>query len=164
MKIINKDENDNEIIEVEPVQAIIRVGTMHVPDIGTGNWGYPVNNPMITCNYTCYANHGGVDFQNMYNRYDVVIAADSGVVESTGYTDIGGFYVRVNHNNGYMTYYGHMRSYPYVSVGQTVERGDVLGQIGMTGLATGPHIHFMIYVDDEIVDVCTIMDCSLIGG
>ena len=160
--VVQSGSEISSSLQVEPVQAIIRVGTMHVPDIGTGNWGYPVNNPMITCNYTCYANHGGVDFQNMYNRYDVVIAADSGVVESTGYTDIGGFYVRVNHNNGYMTYYGHMRSYPYVSVGQTVERGDVLGPIGMTGLATGPHVHFAMYYNNSLINPCSQLACSAV--
>ena len=150
-------------LEVEPVQAIIKVGTMHVPDVGTGNWGYPVSNPIITCNFTCYANHGGVDFQNRYNHWDTVIAADSGVVESVGYTDIGGYYVRINHNNGFITYYGHMRTYPYVSVGQVVERGDILGPIGMTGVATGPHVHFAMYYNNSLINPCTQVACGAVN-
>ena len=148
-------------IEVEPVQAIIRVGTMHVPDVGTGNWGYPVGNPIITCGFTCYANHGGVDFQNRYNHWDSVLASDSGVVESVGYTDVGGYYVRINHNNGFITYYGHMRTYPYVAVGQVVERGDVLGPIGMTGLATGPHVHFAMYYNNSLINPCSQIACGM---
>ena len=159
--VVQSGELISSHIEVEPVQAIIKVGTMHVPDIGTGNWGYPVSNPMITCGFTCYANHGGVDFQNRYNHWDTVLATDSGVVESVGYTDIGGYYVRVNHNNGFITYYGHMRTYPYVAVGQVVERGDVLGPIGMTGLATGPHVHFAMYYNNALINPCSQIACGL---
>ena len=145
----------------EPTQGVIAVGTMVLPDVGTGNWRYPVNNPIITCNYTCYYAHGGIDFQNIYSLWDVVYASDSGVVEGVGYTDIGGYYVRINHNNGYKTYYGHFRSYPYVEVGQIVERGEVLGPIGMTGLATGPHVHFAMYYNNVLVDPCSVISCSL---
>lgn len=147
----------------EPVQGVIAVGTMALPDVGTGNWRWPVNNPIITCNYTCYANHGGTDFQNLYNKWDVVYAADSGVVESTGWTSIGGYYVRINHNNDYVTYYGHFRSYPYVEEGQVVERGDVLGQIGMTGVATGPHVHFAMYYKQTLIDPCSVLACRTVS-
>lgn len=149
-------------IEVESVQAIIRVGTMIPPGTGTGTWGYPVNNPIMTCHYTCYFAHGGVDFQNMYNHYDVVIAADSGTVVGVGWTDIGGYYVRIDHNNGYVTYYGHMRTYPYVSVGDIVERGDILGPIGMTGIATGPHVHFAMYYNSVLINPCSALACDAI--
>lgn len=145
----------------EPIQGVIALGTMALPDVGTGNWGYPVKNPIVTCNYVCYANHGGVDFQNMYNHWDYVTAADSGVVEDVGYTDIGGYFVRINHNNGFRTYYGHMRTYPYVEVGQVIERGEILGAIGMTGLATGPHVHFAMYKNDVLIDPCSVISCRL---
>lgn len=147
----------------EPIQGVIALGTMALPDVGTGNWRWPVNNPIITCNYVCYSNHGGVDFQNRYNHYDVIYAADSGVVSAVGYTDVGGYYAKINHNNGYVTYYGHMRSYPYVEVGQVVERGDVLGPIGMTGVATGPHVHFAMYYRDTLIDPCSVLACNLVA-
>lgn len=147
----------------EPVQGVIALGTMVLPDVGTGNWRFPVDNPIITCNYTCYAGHGGTDFQNKYNHWDVVYASDSGVVQSVGYTQIGGYYVRIDHNNGYVTYYGHMRTYPYVQTGQVVERGDILGPIGMTGRATGPHVHFAMYYDDHLIDPCSVIACNLWG-
>ena len=146
----------------EAVQGVIAVGSMVPPDVGTGNWGWPVYNPIITCNYTCYYGHGGVDFQNKYNRYDVVLAMDNGVVEEVSYTDIGGYYVIVNHNNGYKTYYGHMRTRAYVNVGDVVQRGDVLGPIGMTGIATGPHVHLMIYRDERNINPCSVLACGLL--
>ena len=146
----------------EAVQGVIAVGSMVPPDVGTGNWGWPVYNPIITCNYTCYYGHGGVDFQNKYNRYDVVLATDNGVVEEVSYTDIGGYYVIINHNNGYKTYYGHMRTRAYVNVGDVVQRGDVLGPIGMTGIATGPHVHLMIYRDERNINPCSVLACGLL--
>lgn len=152
----------NSITISEPVQGVIAVGALVPPDVGTLNWGWPVNNPIITCNYTCYYGHGGVDFQNMYNRYDVVLAMDNGTVEEVGYTDIGGYYVMINHNNGYKTYYGHMRSRAYVRVGDVVQRGDAIGPIGMTGVATGPHVHLMMYVNGVRKDPCSILSCNLL--
>jgi murein DD-endopeptidase MepM/ murein hydrolase activator NlpD len=51
--------------------------------------------------------------------------------------------VMVDHQNGYITLYGHF-SRLYVTVGQTVKRGDALGKEGSTGRSTGPHLHFEI--------------------
>ena len=47
------------------------------------------------------------------------------------------------HGDGYRTYYGHLYGF-YVDVGQRIERGDLLGQLGNTGRSTGPHLHFEI--------------------
>ena len=67
----------------------------------------------------------------------VVIARDSGW--NGGY----GEYVAIQHDNGTETVYGHM-SKVLVSAGDTVTQGQVIGKIGMTGHATGPHVHFEI--------------------
>lgn len=162
--VIQDGDELSSVIVKEPTQGVIAVGTMAGRDVGTGNWRFPVDNAIITCNYTCYYAHGGVDFQNQYSRWDFVYAADAGEVVAVGYTTIGGYYVRVDHNNGFVTYYGHMRTYPYVTVGQTVDRGDVLGPIGMTGLASGPHVHFAMYYNDSLIDPCTQVACSLARG
>ena len=161
--VVQEGKELSSIMVKEPTQGVIALGTMQLPDVGTGNWRWPVDNPIITCNYTCYANHGGTDFQNIYNKWDVVHASDSGVVESVGYTDIGGYYVRINHNNGYVTYYGHMKTYPYVTAGQVIERGDILGPIGMTGVATGPHVHFAMYYSGKLIDPCSVLSCNLVS-
>lgn len=159
--VIQDGEELSSSIVKEAVQGIIAVGTMAGRDVGTGNWRFPVDNPIITCNYTCYYAHGGVDFQNMYARWDNVYAADAGKVIAVGWTDIGGYYVRIDHNNGFITYYGHMRTYPYVAVDQIVDRGDILGPIGMTGNASGPHVHFAMYHNDVLIDPCTQLACGL---
>lgn len=150
-----------EVIK-EAIQGQITIGSMTPKDFGTGNWGWPTANPIYTCGYYCYTNHGGIDIQNRTNFWGEVLAVDNGVVESVGYTDIGGYYVRINHNNGYVTYYGHMRTYPYVEVGDIVERGDVIGPIGQTGIASAPHVHFAMYKNNQLIDPCTEMACNMI--
>src|SRR5690606_14393255 len=62
----------------------------------------------------------------------------NGVVEQTGYTSGNGNYVKIRHNSTYSTQYLHM-SKILVKKGQRVSQGDVIGQVGSTGLATGPH-------------------------
>lgn len=156
------DELSRDVVE-EPIQGVIAVGTYVLPDVGTGNWGWPTNNPHLTCDFYCYAGHGGIDIQDRYNHWSNVLAIDSGTVESVGYSTIGGYFVKINHNNGYETYYGHMRTYPWVTVGQTVSRGEVLGPIGMTGYATGPHVHLQIFKDGANLNPCSVLACSLIN-
>ncbi|MBR3349547.1 MAG: M23 family metallopeptidase [Solobacterium sp.] len=127
-----------------PTTEVIAVGTMQLPNIGTGNMRYPVDNPAITCRIGCYWGHNGTDFINQYDRWGDVYAADTGEVQANSYTFINGYYIIINHNNGLMTYYGHLREPSELKVGDVVRKGDVIGHIGMTGLATGPHVHFMV--------------------
>lgn len=144
-----------------PIQGVIKVGTQLRPNVGTGNYIWPVENAYVTCGWSGYYNHRGTDIVNRYERYGPIYASDTGTVEIASYNTINGNYVVINHNNGYETYYGHM-SYIGVSVGQVVTRGDYIGNIGMTGRATGPHVHFHFIVDGVRTNACTIMDCSTI--
>ena len=59
-----------------------------------------------------------------------------------------GNHVVINHNNGYMTLYGHM-SRLAVKKGQKVERGQVIGYVGSTGDSTGPHVHYEVWKGRE---------------
>jgi murein DD-endopeptidase MepM/ murein hydrolase activator NlpD len=73
-----------------------------------------------------------------------ILAADSGkviLVQSQRYAY--GNHVIIDHGNGYTTLYAHMTSM-YVSLGQTVNRGDAIGKMGCTGRCTGTHLHFEI--------------------
>jgi len=79
---------------------------------------------------------------------DSILAAAGGVVQKTGYHNIGGNYVRILHPNGVVTYYGHM-SKILVSAGQKVVQGQVIGYMGYTGytIPRGPggcHVHFEV--------------------
>src|SRR5699024_7704472 len=74
-----------------------------------------------------------------------------GVVIASRYTRFNGNYVKVRHNSKYTTQYLHM-SKRNVRVGQHVSQGDVIGFVGQTGLATGPHVCYRFWVNEKQVD------------
>lgn len=74
-----------------------------------------------------------------------VKAADSGYVVVAGWSNQGyGKYIVINHGNGFQTLYAHLDQI-YVSVGNVVGQGAVIGAMGNTGRSTGPHLHFEIH-------------------
>lgn len=86
-----------------------------------------------------------VDFNNNHCG-DPVFAAAGGEVQRVGFTNVGGNFVRILHNNGVVTYYGHL-SGAAVGVGQKVYQGQVLGYVGYSGKTVpageaGCHLHF----------------------
>jgi len=84
---------------------------------------------------------------------DSIKAASDGVVTVARYYDAGGYgkYVVIRHADGTETYYAHM-SAVLVNVGDRVQEGDVIGKIGSTGFSTGPHLHFGVMVNGQLVD------------
>lgn len=80
-----------------------------------------------------------------------IMTTASGVVENTGYTAGNGNFVKVRHNSTYETQYLHM-SKILVRRGQRVSQGDVIGKVGSTGLATGPHVCYRFWVNGSQVD------------
>jgi murein DD-endopeptidase MepM/ murein hydrolase activator NlpD len=75
----------------------------------------------------------------------------SGVVIASRYTRFNGNYVKIKHNRTYTTQYLHM-SRRAVKVGQHVKQGQVIGYVGMTGLATGPHVCYRFWKNGKQVD------------
>ena len=74
-----------------------------------------------------------------------VYAAESGRVQMVGNHSIGGNFVRIEHPNGIITYYGHLTpGGTFVKQGEQVSRGQRIGLVGMTGYATGCHVHFEV--------------------
>jgi len=76
-----------------------------------------------------------------------------GVVEKVGPEGGYGKYVRLKHNNGYETAYGHMSAFAKgMEIGKRVRQGQVIGFVGSTGQSTGPHVHYEILVNGRFVD------------
>ena len=73
-----------------------------------------------------------------------IFAAGNGTIIKAGRESGYGNRVEIQHANGYVTTYNHMSSYA-VRAGQQVARGTRVGRIGMTGNATGPHLHFEVW-------------------
>lgn len=127
--------------------------------VGTGNLVWPSYCTYITSRQGPrvhpitgkYKNHGGTDIGASYGS--AIYAADSGKVVSSsdGWNGGWGNYVMIDHGNGMQTLYAHMSSRA-VSVGQTVKRGQTIGYVGSTGMSTGPHLHFEMYVNGARID------------
>ena len=93
--------------------------------------------------------HKGTDYAAPTGTPIMTTAA--GVVEKTGYTTGNGNFVKVKHNGTYATQYLHM-SKILVRQGQRVNQGDVIGKVGSTGLATGPHVCYRFWKNGVQVD------------
>lgn len=101
---------------------------------------YPIPSPYrITQGLHAF---NAIDFSNGVCG-ESVYAAAGGTVQRTGYTSLGGNYVRVLHPNGVVTYYGHLSGI-IVSPGTKVYQGQTVGYTGQTGYATGCHTHFEV--------------------
>ncbi len=82
-----------------------------------------------------------------------VSSAGSGKVIFAGYKRQIGKTVRVRHRGGYETYYGHLSRIPSkIKKGRKVSQGDIIGYVGSTGLATGPHLDYRIKSKGKFVD------------
>ncbi|MDO4940191.1 MAG: peptidoglycan DD-metalloendopeptidase family protein [Erysipelotrichaceae bacterium] len=160
--VLEQGKLKSETVVKEPVQGVISIGTHYVNLIGTGNFQWPVDNPGITCLYMCRANHTGIDIVNEYETYCNIYAADSGVVSEVGYLSDMGYYIYVDHQNGFTTIYMHLNE-QYVEVGQSVVRGQLIAQMGNTGRSYGVHLHFTIEYEGERMDPCEFLPCSIVS-
>ncbi|MBQ5641191.1 MAG: M23 family metallopeptidase, partial [Ruminococcus sp.] len=96
--------------------------------------------------------HNGLDIAGGDDYGQPFYAAASGNVIWSG-NDGGGYgnYVMIDHGNGYMTVYGHASALA-CNTGDYVNQGDLIGYVGDTGNATGPHLHFEIRLNDEYMN------------
>ncbi|MBV8926625.1 MAG: M23 family metallopeptidase [Bradyrhizobium sp.] len=95
--------------------------------------------------------HTGVDWATAYGT--PIFASGNGVLEKVGLEGGYGKYIRIKHNNGYETAYGHMSAFAKgMEVGKRVRQGQVIGFVGSTGMSTGPHVHYEILVNGRFVD------------
>ena len=83
-------------------------------------------------------------------------AALSGKVAYVGWSNVFGNYVIINHGNGYQTLYGHM-SKTLIKKGQSVDQSTRVGLVGSTGYSTGPHLHFTVYKNGNLVDPMSLL-------
>ena len=87
--------------------------------------------------------HNGVD---LAVGHTPIYATRAGVVVIAQWNDSAGYYVTIDHGDGFRSVYMHMCKKPYVKVGDFVSAGQELGCVGSTGASTGNHLHFGISV------------------
>ncbi len=118
-------------------------------------WPVPVNGTYISSHYGWRTLNGVSEW---HPATDIAAATGTNIYASNGgevlrseYHDSYGNYVLIDHGNGMATLYAHM-SVSYVSAGQTVSQGDVIGLVGNTGYSFGSHLHFEFRLNGERVD------------
>lgn len=91
--------------------------------------------------------HNGTDFRAPSGSR--IFAASNGTISFVGYEKRGyGHYIKIDHGDGRTTLYAHMsRLQKGIRKGMKVKKGDIIGYVGMTGLATGPHLHYELMID-----------------
>jgi len=93
--------------------------------------------------------HTGVDISSQYG--DAVRATADGIVVEAGDHAGYGRLVVVDHGFGLTTYYGHLSSFNVI-VGQQLKRGDAIGNVGVSGRSTGPHVHYEVRINGAPVN------------
>jgi murein DD-endopeptidase MepM/ murein hydrolase activator NlpD len=94
--------------------------------------------------------HKGVDYAASSGT--PIMAAGDARVKFVGWKNGYGRCVELDHGQGRSTFYGHMSAWGKYSIGQHVSQGAVIGYVGMTGLATGPHLHYEFRVNEVQVN------------
>lgn len=161
-RFVNRIEKINGRVETDKIisntvtkkakNQVLLVGTKPRPSgVGTGSFIMPYGGN-ITSRYGARGSrlHKGIDIVGPVGSK--IYAADEGVVtyadyESGGYGNI----VKINHNNGYETFYAHCNDI-LVKKGDTVKKGDVIATVGNTGRSTGPHLHFEIRINGSALN------------
>lgn len=144
------------------INRIVKTGSRTQFVIGnTGIWIWPTRSGYVITTYFGHDNglgyyryHGAIDIAGL-GCNSPIYAANDGTVITAKYNSSLGNYVEINHNNGYITLYGHM-SKLLVQKGQGVEMGQVIGLMGDTGYSFGCHLHFQARYNNQIFDPLTL--------
>ncbi len=103
--------------------------------------------------------HRGIDIANRWGT--PIYAAAAGTVVEAGWGSLG-WYVAIDHGNGFRTEYGHLAERPWVQVGDWVEKGQRIGSMGRTygrgGYASGVHLHFAVRHNGALIDPLPLLE------
>lgn len=148
MKEIAQKQKELSNAEYQEKLAKIALQGSNPPSDAT--WLTPVSGYTITSAFGMRV-HPVYGYQLMHNGVDLacpqgtpIYATRAGTVTTASYQEGGaGYYVSINHGDGFGSIYMHMTHY-VVSAGQSVSAGQLIGYVGSTGVSTGPHLHFGI--------------------
>ncbi len=134
----------------KPSSGFADIGSIFKPAPAmAGKLNWPTTAKKVTQYYRGWL-HSGIDIGAKTGQ--PIYAAEDGVVITSGWNAGGyGYYIIIDHGNGFHTLYAHA-SKLYVKSGEKVQKGDVIATIGSTGRSTGPHIHFEVRVNGNRVN------------
>lgn len=162
VQFINGEQNqqaiilDSKVIKSSQDEIILKGtkvvsgSTGHYVDNGE-KWAWPTNSPYVITSPYAYrwgTLHDGIDISGTGLGSPIYAALDGVVVQARYGGIVGssaGYNVVIKHANGYYTVYAHMRKQPSVKAGETVKRGQKIGEMGATGTAYGVHLHFGVF-------------------
>lgn len=174
-KLLNKIDGVEDDLERVEYQEWLATSVATQPSNNSGGTaGAPTNTNGITwlkpCSYRKVSSpygwrihpvygdwrfHSGIDLDA--SQGSPIYATRSGVVSVATYSSSAGYYVTVNHQDGFESKYLHMTHY-VVGVGDYVTAGQVIGYVGSTGTSTGPHLHFTICYNGSSVNPSDYID------
>lgn len=142
-------------VQLKPtINEVIVKGEKYIPAVATGNWAWPTASGYIITSPFGYRPNPFTGGRELHDALDIggagghgspIFAANNGVVVTSEWHYSYGYYIVIDHSNGYYTLYAHCSTL-LAKVGQTVAKGQQIARMGMTGSATGPHLHFGVYV------------------
>ncbi len=159
---IAQKEEEYDKVKYEEWLATSVPPTTKAPSYGSGGVGGSAVTPpggltwLVPCDYDRVSSafgwrihpvygdwrfHAGVDLSAGHTP---IYATRSGVVRTAMYSSSAGYYVVIDHTDGFTSTYMHMCKFPDVNVGDFVQAGQVIGCVGTTGTSTGLHLHFGI--------------------
>ncbi len=145
------DEYTQLIDEVENTLDFLECKPDLVPVAGRVTSGFGLRRDPVTGRRGM---HKGLDIAN--ERGSEILASGSGVVTYSGYNGSYGKTIVISHGYGYKTVYAHNNK-NLVSVGDSVSKGQQIGEVGNTGKSTGPHVHFEIHYEGKQIDPAKII-------
>ncbi len=162
---VDGKEQYRMVVSTEPIQAVrdrvVRIGAKRYSDtvtLGDGKatgkfiWPLPYTK-VISSHFTNRWGrfHGAIDISNGSTNGKPILASDGGTVLEAGFHSSYGYYVLIDHGNGFMTRYAHCSKLE-VKEGEKVAQGQYIAKVGNTGYSTGAHLHF------EVIKVTTDRD------
>lgn len=161
-KVLYRNGEINNLViagstEITPVvNKIISKGTKgfsdgytYVNGGGNDSWSWPTISPYIITSRFAYrwgSHHDGIDISGTGHGSPIYAVNEGTVIVNTYASDFG-YYIVINHNNGYLTLYAHLAQSAKVPVGNEVKKEQVIGYMGNTGRSTGTHLHFSVIRD-----------------
>lgn len=149
----------SEDIITPAVDEIVVVGAKNVIYIGhSTHWAWPTTKPYRISSYYGWRVHPIQHIQKFHTGVDItgtrskdIYAIQDGKVVTASYHGSMGNYLRVEHANGYVSVYMHLKE-RLAKVGDTVEKGEKIGIMGCTGSCTGTHLHLTIYKNGTMIN------------
>jgi murein DD-endopeptidase MepM/ murein hydrolase activator NlpD len=138
-------------LQTSDSSSVANVSASTVNSSSTTDWNsnYPVQAPLTQ---DFHPGHNGLDFGVVVGTS--VHSTINGKVIYAGWNDQGYGNLVIVDNGEYKTYYAHLSEIP-VSVGQTIQKGEVVGLSGNTGNSTGPHLHYEVRQNNVPIDPAT---------